>query len=214
MCGTKTRHRCRVRRPGLMQAASKLGVSYQHAWRVLVSGERKSPKLVARAKELGITLEAPLSTAKAKYLNSPSQDALQAHTHDAAANIAPEFVQILEKLKIERVLVRFDANPKSPIVKHPNFGEDLGAELEAAKLGYFDSSFYDPGVWMHFFHVLGIEKLGKTLNYIKSYLEKRELLAVAWIIHGEDAQTMRFYWPPHHPENQAVHVPGNEEGKA
>lgn len=51
MCGRNKVKKKRNRHPGLAAAARAMGVSYQHAWRVIVSGERQSVSLFLRYTE-------------------------------------------------------------------------------------------------------------------------------------------------------------------
>lgn len=120
MCSTNLKAVKKVRRPGLMQASNALGVTYQHLWRVVISGERKSPALLRRFRAFKKTGVATVASAgRGKYLNSPKAaqtKVAQPFTSQAAAdNLSPAFFAVLNKLGLELVIVQIKAGHDSII---------------------------------------------------------------------------------------------------
>jgi hypothetical protein len=125
--------------------------------------------------------------------------------HDVAAlqNTDPQWFKAFTKCGLEIVVVHLLITPGSPALAHPQVERALGLALQQAELGHYDSSHY-PGclnlsqsgyVW-HFLHA---HDLGKAMACLKAELEKRGLLDVANILHGEAHDQFRIWWS-HDPE--------------
>lgn len=110
----------------------------------------------------------------------------------AAQNLTPEFVARLRKLGLEIVIVVFNTALNSPVGFHPRVEEGLGLELEASRLGMFDSNFYQAKSRWSFFHVPK-DTLGQAMNLLKSQLDVRGLLDVSTLLHAEEWDQLRIW---------------------
>lgn len=171
-----------------MQGAKELGVTYQHLWRVVVSGERKSESLLARYRAL--QKQQPATPAK----NQPVKPALPAQRNPALENLQPYLFGVLGRLGIDVVIVQFSAEPSSPIWATIGFEKELGKQLEAAQAGNYDSSEYIPGSQWHFYHSPR-GKFADAIKTLKSGIQERGLLETATIMHAEKAGGLVVYWP-------------------
>jgi hypothetical protein len=139
---------------------------------------------------------------KGKHLNSPTPQPPPIETA-ALDNLTPQFFRVLQTLGFEVLIVRFAAHQGSPIWKHTKVEEYLGRQLMAVMVGDYDSSTFSGGVHFHFFHVTDLAKGVQTL---KDTIEAIGLLDIAFILHAESASELRFYYPPHDPENQVAKI--------
>jgi len=184
-----------VRHPGLAAAARLLDCTPSHLRRVIITKERVSVSLTARYHALDQS-----SLTKGKHHNSPRL--LPPPIGFAAAqNLSPEFFAVLAGLRLEVVIVQFEARKDSPA--WPQIEEELGDELHAVRAGAYDSTVYLEGCVLHFFHV---RNLGKAMQTLKASIEARGLLPITTILHGESHDSLRIYYPPNEAKNQVVSV--------
>lgn len=207
---TSTKNRPK-RFKGICADAKLLNVTRVHLWQVL-TGRRESKPLLAEYQELKRTGTAPANSRKGRYLNSQKTAAspkMAPPSVNIAAdeNLSPEFFSILQKLGFELVLVRFAAGPESPVWNFPGIEAELGAALAAAKAGHHDSTAYESGFVVHYFYISGSARLATALQTLKAAIEARGLLPITTILHGENHDALRIYYPPHDPKNQVVSVP-------
>jgi hypothetical protein len=200
---TRSKNRRKVRFPDIGFHAEQLGVTRIHLWRVLV-GERKSPGLIRRYQK--VKANSPpvevnsAASSKGKHHNSPRQWPPPIG-FAAAQNLSPEFFAVLAGLRLEVVIVRFEARKDS--AAWPQIEEQLGQELHAVRAGSYDSTAYVEGAVLHFFHV---RDLGKAMETLKASIDARGLLPITTIFHGESADSLRVYYPPHEAEDQVVSI--------
>ncbi|HUZ06464.1 MAG TPA: hypothetical protein VMV89_03155 [Candidatus Paceibacterota bacterium] len=173
---------------GISSDAIALNVGRVHLWQVL-TGRRESKPLLARLADLkkqqaktGIQIPA-----KKPLVPIPIELA-------AAENLAPFFFNTLAKLKLEVIIVRFDASKDSPIWKQVGIELELERELQSVQAGFFDSSYFPMGAQWHFFHV-GRPALGKAMQAIKSALDARGLLPFTTLLHAESPGELREWYP-------------------
>jgi hypothetical protein len=103
--------------------------------------------------------------------------------------------EILAKLRVDLIAVRFVAPLGSPVwAQQSPVHEALGAALEQARAGAFDSSYWKGQVQIHFFHCW---RFAPALAAIKDALQTLELLDLAEVYHGEfETGLWRQYLPP------------------
>lgn len=188
-CQTAKRKKYQSRK-GLLKAAEILGVDYSHLRRVVI-GQRPGKSLMKRYQDFKKGKLPVQATEKPKYHNSPAPMPPSLSVA-AAQNLSPEFFAVLTKLGLEVVIVRFDAGKDSPIWRHPQIEQALGAALNAAQCGHYDSTHYDTGVFYHFFHV---NPLATAMQTLKAAIEARGLLEITTIMHGESCEDLRIWYP-------------------
>lgn len=175
---------------GIVADAAALGVTRGHLWEVL-KGRRKSPDLLARYEELkNPTLYQmrmnPETLSKQRIPMPPELAALQ--------NLSPFFFKTLAALKVEILILRFDAAQGSPILNHNDIGSELDAELADVQGASLDSDFFPLGEQWYFFHVPK-PKLGAAAHKLKDALVTRGLLKISSIFHAEDDHFLRKWYP-------------------
>ncbi len=101
----------------------------------------------------------------------------------ALQNLSPYFISVLQKLKIEIVLVVLKVEPAPPIYPCPNPTPlKLDEALQAVKAGHFDASSFPLGYHLHWFHVKK-NRLGLAIATLKSTLEGPDFLPITTIFH-------------------------------
>jgi len=114
----------------------------------------------------------------------------------AAAQICSDkWRAILDQLHMDLVAVGFVAPPGSPVWAQPSpVCDPLGAALEQAHAGAYDSTYWKGPVQIHFSHCW---RFAPALRAIKQTLQRLGLLDLAEVYHGEfEAGLWRQYWPP------------------
>lgn len=199
----KKKYRCS---PGLVEAAKALGCSVSHLRRVVVYKQRSSKSLTARYRAFKASV-----AGQGKYLNSPSAPApAQAIGSAVAENLNPEVFKSLQFIGVEVVIVRFSSPTNWPIRQGDGIESVLESELIRVSAGQYYASDYLENCVFHVFHVF-TKRLGAALTALKAAVEARGLLPVTTILHGESHESLRIYYPPHHPETQVVHVPTEDQ---
>lgn len=178
--------RSNVRRPGLRAAAKDLAVNYSHLRRVVI-GDRSSVSLMTRYRNWMNT--AP----KAGMNENPPNKSAGPTTRDAALeNLRPELFAILDRLGLQVVLVLIQAELGSPVWAFPKIGKDLGAELQSAEAGHFDSDTFFPGEILLVFQS---NRLAKAMTTLKASLDARSLLSISTLLHVEAPGEIRVWFP-------------------
>jgi hypothetical protein len=181
---------------GIGADAATLGVNRSHLWEVL-KGRRQSQSLRARYQALKQAQqeEAMKTTLKLKPAKlSPQGRAPMPPEFAALQNLQPSFFETLSKLKLEVVVVKFEAGKDSPIWAQKDISGDLDSELKAVKAGEFDSSFFPLGAQFHFFQIKS-RKLGAAMHRLKAAIEARGLLEISGIYHAESAELLVEWYP-------------------
>jgi hypothetical protein len=111
----------------------------------------------------------------------------------AMENLTPAFFRILATLRLEVLVVRFQASGDSPIWEHNGIERDLEWDLQSVQAGQFDAGFYITGALYHFFHV---NDLAKAMRQLKASLAARGLLEITTLLHAETAHELRVWYPP------------------
>lgn len=188
--------------PGIIAAAKALGCSVSHLRRVAVYKTRTSKSLLARYRAIKSS-----AGRQGKYHNSPPAPVAAQITSSAVAeNLSPEFFKTLQAIGIEVVIVRFNPIGDCPHREWEGIEFVLEAELIRVSAGQYYASDYLDNCVFHIFHVF-TKRLGKALVALKAVIAARGLLKIATVLHGESHESLRIYYPPHHPETQVVHVP-------
>jgi hypothetical protein len=179
-----------IRRPGIVDAAKALGCSVSHLRRVVITKERSSRSLLERFREFKKT-GAVASAGGGKHHNSPKPTP-PSISYAAAQNLSPAFFAILEALGQNVVIVAFKWTGKQNI-EQLLCENELNAALIAAQAGNYDSTHYDLGEVWHFFHVCD---LAKAMQILRDEIAARGLLDRTTILHVEEHNKLRVWYPP------------------
>lgn len=191
-----------IRPSPLVAAAKKLNVSITHLRRVIIYKERVSKSLLARYQALETQpkpdrqTEIPAATSERNprfrtgTLDTPSTppvglvDSADANYLEAwAKNVVGKLGGTIVVIQLRRC---------QEVFEHGMLGETIGAELTQVGLGDYDSSQWQPKI-RHFFYV-ETQQVAKALEFLKSCLAKRNLLAFANIAY-RDADVWREFYP-------------------
>lgn len=188
--------------PGICADAAALGVHRVSLYKVL-AGERPGKSLTARYHALKVAQKNGVVAAMPrKHANSPKPPPPPLN-YAAAENLSPALHAMLAAFGKDIVLVHFTCKDNPTLMERLLCEQELNAALVAAKAGYYDSTAYNAGSVLHFFHV---RNLGAAVRILKEQIGLRGLLDNAYVIHVESPDKQTVWWP-----NTAAAIDASQE---
>ena len=174
-------------RPGLAVAAKILGISYGHAYRVLVTKERASRSLWERYEKLKAEQnfnpqsQSPMDNRYLRFqagqLAAPNTSVSPGGVDAADANYSEDWGQTVGAIGFTVICLKIEA--KSGMCSYFDLIERLGEDFHDAGLGHLDSSQW--GVPARHLIYADTKRLPEALDFVKARLEQDGLLSISAI---------------------------------